>query len=360
MRKVFNFSAGPAVLPQEVLREAADEMLDYQGCGMSVMELSHRGKEFGEILENAEKLLRDLLKIPKNYHVLFLQGGATLQFAMVPMNLFGKTGRAHYFHTGLWSKKAIFEAKKFGEVLISASSEDKNFTYLPTVKAQDLQPDGDYIFMVTNNTIYGTCFKNIPDTGNIPLVGDMSSNILSEPIDVQKFGIIFAGAQKNIGPAGLTIVIIREDLVERTEKKIPTYLDYKTHVKNKSLYNTPPCYTVYLAKLVFEWIKEQGGLDAMGRRNHDKAGLLYDYLDASTLFKSPVVKHDRSIMNVTFVTGQPQLDDIFIREAEGAGLKNLKGHRAVGGMRASIYNAMPKEGVETLIRFMETFEKTHT
>ena len=244
--------------------------------------------------------------------------------------------------------------------MILASSEDKNFTYLPTVKAQDLQPDGDYVFMVTNNTIYGTCFKNIPDTGNIPLVGDMSSNILSEPVDVQKFGIIFAGAQKNIGPAGLTIVIIREDLVERSEKKIPTYLDYKTHVKNKSLYNTPPCYTIYLAKLVFEWIKEQGGLDAMGRRNHDKAGLLYDYLDASTLFKSPVVKHDRSIMNVTFVTGQPQLDDIFIRESEEAGLKNLKGHRAVGGMRASIYNAMPKEGVETLIRFMETFEKTHT
>lgn len=357
MARVYNFSAGPAALPEEVLTKAANEMLDYKGSGMSVMELSHRGKEFTEIIEAAERNLRALMMIPDNYKVLFLQGGASLQFAMVPLNLMRTHKKADYVHTGQWSKKAIAEAKKYGQVTIIASSEDRNFTYIPELSPAAFSKDADYFYIVTNNTIYGTVYREIPQTGDIPLVADMSSNILSEPIDVSRFGLIFAGAQKNIGPAGVTIVIVREDLVGHAATNTPTLLDYKTHVDNASLYNTPPCYSIYIAGLVFEWIKEKGGVSAIAKINHQKAKLLYDYLDSSKLFKSPVQKENRSIMNVPFVTGKAELDAQFIAEASQRGLKTLKGHRTVGGMRASIYNAMPIEGVKTLVEFMREFEK---
>ena len=357
MARVYNFSAGPAVLPETVLKKAADEMLDYKGCGMSVMEVSHREKVFEGIIAKAEVDLREIMGIPSNYKVLFLQGGASLQFAMVPMNLMVKNKKADYVHTGMWSKKAIAEAKKFGTVNIVASSEKDKFTYIPKLDPATFSKEADYFYIVTNNTICGTTYKNIPETGYIPLIADMSSNILSEPVDVSKFGLIFAGAQKNIGPAGLTIVIIREDLAGKAPATVPTLLDYKTHIEEKSLYNTPPCYSIYIAGLVFEWIKEKGGLKEMQKINQEKAKILYDYLDQSKIFKSPVQKESRSIMNVPFVSGNEELDKKFLEGASQRGLKSLKGHRSVGGMRASIYNAMPADGIKTLVRFMEEFEK---
>ena len=357
MARVYNFSAGPAVLPEEVLKKAAEEMLDYKGCGMSVMELSHRGKEFTQIIEKAQANVREIMEIPENYKVLFLQGGASMQFAMIPLNLMNRNKKADYAHTGQWSKKAITEAKKYGEINIIASSEEGNFTYIPKLDPAAFSKNADYFYIVTNNTIYGTTYRDIPDTGNIPLVADMSSNILSEPIDVSKFGVIFAGAQKNMGPAGVTMVIIREDLVGKAADNVPTLLNYKTHVDGKSLYNTPPCYSIYMAGLVFEWIKEKGGLDSIKKLNYEKAQFLYDYLDQASLFSSPVQKESRSMMNVPFVTGNKEIDAKFIEEASSYGLKTLKGHRTVGGMRASIYNAMPLDAVKTLVQFMEEFEK---
>ncbi len=356
MARVYNFSAGPAVLPEEVLKKAASEMLDYKGSGMSVMEMSHRGKEFKGIIEKAEADLREILAIPANYKVLFLQGGASLQFAMIPMNLMVKNKKADYAHTGQWSKKAIAEAKKFGQVNIVASSEDKNFTYIPKLAPEKFSPDADYIYIVTNNTIEGTAYGQIPDTKGVPLVADMSSNILSEPVEVSKFGLIFAGAQKNIGPAGVTVVIIRQDLIGRAPANLSAMLDYKTHAEEGSLYNTPPCYAIYIAGLVFEWIKQKGGLKIIAENNRKKAKILYDYLDGSKLFKSPVNKADRSLMNVPFITGSEDLDNKFTEQASKKGLKTLKGHRSVGGMRASIYNAMPIEGVQSLVNFMREFE----
>lgn len=360
MARVYNFSAGPAVLPEEVLKKAAKEMLDFKGCGMSVMEVSHRGKEFKGIIETAEAHLREIMKIPHNYNVLFLQGGASLQFAMVPLNLMTKNKKADYVHTGLWTKKAIAEAKKYGKVTIVASSENDHFTCIPKLDPSAFSKDADYFYIVTNNTIYGTVYKEIPGTGDVPLVADMSSNILSEPVDVSKFGVIFAGAQKNIGPAGLTIVIIRQDLVGGAADTVPTLLKYQTYVENGSLYNTPPSYSIYIAGLVFEWIKEQGGLEALKKINQEKAKILYDYLDASDLFSSPVQKENRSLMNVPFVTGNEELDAKFIKEAAQRGLKTLKGHRTVGGMRASMYNAMPIDGVKALVQCMEEFKKKNT
>ncbi len=360
MARVYNFSAGPAVLPEEVLKKAADEMLDYKGCGMSVMELSHRGKEFKQIFETTEATLREIMNIPENYKVLFLQGGASLQFAMVPLNLMGKNKKADYVHTGQWTKKAIKEAKKYLEVNVVASSEEDNFTYIPRLEASAFSKDADYFYIVTNNTIYGTAFKEIPETEGVPLVADMSSNILSEPVDVSKFGLIFAGAQKNIGPAGVTLVIVREDLVKGVVDDVPTLLDYKIHVEAGSMYNTPPCYSIYMAGLVFEWIKQKGGLAVMQKQNQEKAQLLYDFLDSSKLFNSPVQKASRSLMNIPFVTGDQELDAKFIKQAAEKGLKTLKGHRTVGGMRASIYNAMPVEGVKALVAFMREFEEQNS
>ncbi|MDZ7722465.1 MAG: 3-phosphoserine/phosphohydroxythreonine transaminase [candidate division KSB1 bacterium] len=359
MTRVYNFSAGPATLPESVLKKAADEMLDYNGTGMSVMEMSHRSKAFDDIIKSAEAVLRELLNIPDNYHVLFLQGGASTQFAMVPMNIMTKNGKADYVHTGAWSKKAIPEAERFGTVNIIASSEDKNYTYIPELNPASFTKDADYFYIVTNNTIYGTRYTQIPDTGNVPIVADMSSNILSEEIDVNKFGIIFAGAQKNIGPAGVTIIIIRDDLVGNAPDTLPTMLNYKTHVSKDSLFNTPPCYNIYIAKLVFDWLKNNGGIKAMQAQNEEKAALLYDYLDQSDFFKGTAEKKDRSLMNVPFVSPDADLDKQFIAEAEEQGLKTLKGHRSVGGMRASIYNAMPVDGVKKLVGFMKNFEQTH-
>ena len=357
MTRIYNFSAGPATLPQEVLKKAASEMLDYKGCGMSVMELSHRGKEFKGIIEDAEANLREIMNIPGNYKVLFLQGGAALQFATVPMNLMTKNKKADYVNTGQWTKKAIAEAKKFGCVNVVASSAEDNFTCIPKLDPATFSKDADYFYIVTNNTIYGTVYPQIPDTGEVPLVADMSSNILSEPIDVKKFGIIFAGAQKNIGPAGVTIVIIREDLLGHPVENIPTLLNYQVQAENGSMANTPPCYAIYIAGLVFQWIKEKGGLAAMQKFNQEKAKILYDYLDSSKLFSSPIQKESRSLMNIPFVTGNEEIDAKFISEATKKGLKTLKGHRTVGGMRASIYNAMPLEGVKALVAFMQEFEK---
>jgi len=326
---------------------------------MGVMEMSHRGKEFKGIIETAEANLREIMNIPDNYKVLFLQGGASLQFAMVALNLMTKNKKADYVHTGQWTKKAIAEAKKFGEVNVVASSEKDNYTYIPELDPATFSPDADYFYIATNNTIYGTKYADIPDTGNVPLIADMSSNILSEPIDVTKFGVIFAGAQKNIGPSGVTIVIIREDLIGGASEDIPTLLDYKTHADAGSMYNTPPCYGIYIAGLGFKWIKSNGGLEVMKEKNVKKAQLLYDYIDSSELFSGPVKKENRSLMNIPFVTGKDELDAKFIEEAAKRGLKSLKGHRTVGGMRASIYNAMPLSGVEELVAFMQEFEKNN-
>ncbi|MFP4014503.1 MAG: 3-phosphoserine/phosphohydroxythreonine transaminase [Chitinispirillaceae bacterium] len=357
MARVYNFSAGPSMLPEEVLKRAAEEMLDYQGTGMSVMEMSHRSSAFMNIINDAEKLLRELMNIPENYKVLFLQGGASTQFAMVALNLLGKDGKADYVNTGAWSKKAIKEAKRYGEVRVVASSEDKNFNYIPALTKDSFDQTASYAHITTNNTIFGTRFVDIPDTGNVPLVADMSSNILSEELDVTRFGLIYAGAQKNIGPAGVTVVIIREDLIGRELDITPTMLTYKTHVENGSMFNTPPCYPIYIAKLVFDWLKEKGGVKAVQKVNEEKAALLYEFLDNSELFKGTVVPECRSLMNVPFVLPTDELNAAFIKEATAAGFVNLKGHRSVGGMRASIYNAMPVEGVKALIDFMKQFEQ---
>ena len=357
MSRVYNFSAGPAVLPEEVLKEAAEEMLDYNGSGMSVMEMSHRSKVFDEIIQTAEADLRDLLKIPDNYKVLFLQGGASQQFAMIPMNLM-KNRVADYIVTGQWAKKAWQEAQKYGTANKIASSEDKTFSYIPDCSDLPISPDADYVYICENNTIYGTKYKTLPNTQGKILVSDVSSCFLSEPMDIEKYGIVYGGVQKNVGPAGLVIAIIREDLItEDVLPGTPTMLTYKTHADANSLYNTPNCYGIYICGKVFKWLKKQGGLEAMKERNEKKAKVLYDYLDSSKLFKGTVEPASRSLMNVPFVTGDKELDAKFVKEAEAAGLVNLKGHRTVGGMRASIYNAMPIEGVEALVEFMKKFEK---
>lgn len=356
MARVYNFAAGPATLPEAVLRKAAGELVEYGGAGMSVMEMSHRSKEYEAIIQGAEALLREIMAIPSNYKVLFLQGGASLQFSMVPLNMFRRSRKADFVHTGEWTKKAMPESKRYGAVNILASSEDKKFSYIPKLDKSKFDPDADFFYICSNNTIEGTRYTQFPDTGKVPLVADMSSNILSEVMDVSKFGIIFAGAQKNIGPAGLTVVIVREDLVGQAMDITPTMLNYATHVKDGSMFNTPPTYAVYMAKLVFEWVKEQGGVQGLEKMNREKAGLLYDFLDGSSLFKATVAQDDRSLMNVPFVTGNEETDAKFIKEAAKEGLVTLKGHRSVGGMRASIYNAMPVEGVKKLVEFMKGFE----
>ncbi|WP_418914627.1 3-phosphoserine/phosphohydroxythreonine transaminase [Adlercreutzia sp.] len=359
MGRVYNFSAGPAVLPEDVLRQAAAEMLDYDGTGMSVMEMSHRSKPFAQIIETAEADLRELLQIPENYQVLFLQGGATQQFAAIPMNLM-QNKVADYIVSGSWSKKAFKEAKLYGDARCVASSEDENFSYVPDVDAIQFSPDADYVYICQNETIYGTRYPKLPDTGDIPLVTDVSSMFLSEPMDVSKFGIVYGGVQKNIGPAGVTIVIVRDDLVrEDVLPFTPSIMRYTTQVKAKSLSNTPPAYGIYVCGLVFKWLKAQGGLTAMKARNEEKAAILYDYLDQSALFKATARTEDRSIMNVPFVTGSDELDALFVAEAKSHGIESIKGHRSVGGMRASIYNAMPKDGVEALVAYMAEFEKAH-
>ena len=358
--RVYNFSAGPAVLPIEVLEAARDEMLNYQNSGMSVMEMSHRSKIYDNIIKTAEKDLRELLNIPENYKVLFLQGGAHLQFSMVPINLL-KNGVADYIVTGQWAKKAYNEAQKYGKINKIATSEDKNFSYIPDCSDLAISPDADYVYICENNTIYGTKFKNLPNTKGKTLVSDMSSCFLSEPVDMTKYGLIYAGVQKNVGPAGVQIVIIREDLIrDDLPSWCPTMLKYKTHSDNDSLYNTPPAYGIYICGLVFKWLKKIGGLKKMQEINEKKAKILYDFLDNSKLFKGTVESNSRSLMNVPFITGSDDLDKKFIEEAAKAGLVQLKGHRTVGGMRASIYNAMPIEGVEKLVDFMMTFEKNNS
>ena len=357
MSRVYNFAAGPAVLPEEVLKEAADEMLDYNGTGMSVMEMSHRSKDFEVIIQDAERNLRELMNIPNNYKVLCLQGGASMQFAMVPMNLM-KNRVADYIITGQWAKKAATEAEKFGKVNVLATSADKTFSYIPDMSKIKVSNDADYVYICHNNTIYGTTYHTLPDTKEKILVADMSSDILSQPIDVTQYGLIFAGVQKNIGPAGTVIVIIREDLItDDVLNGTPTMLKYKIHSDNNSLYNTPPAYGIYICGKVFKHLKKLGGLEVMKVRNEEKAKILYDYLDSSKLFKGTVVKEDRSLMNVPFITGNKELDDKFIKEAKKVGIENIRGHRTVGGMRESIYNAMPIEGVKYLVEFMKKFEE---
>ena len=357
MGRVYNFSAGPAVLPEEVLKEAAEEMLDYKGTGMSVMEMSHRSKAYDTIIKEAEQDLRDLMGIPDNYKVIFRQGGANLQFAEVPMNLM-YNGKAAYIITGQWAKKAAAEAEKYGEVVRVASSADKTFSYIPDCSDLDIPEDADYVYICENNTIYGTKFKTLPNTKGKTLVADVSSCFLSEPIDVSKYGVVYGGVQKNIGPAGVQIVIVREDLLkdEPAVKNTPTMMNWKIQADNDSLYNTPPCYGIYICGKVFKWIKKLGGLEGMKVHNEKKAKILYDFLDSSKMFKGTVRPEDRSLMNVPFVTGDEELDKKFVAEAKAAGFENLKGHRTVGGMRASIYNAMPIEGVEKLVAFMKKFE----
>ncbi len=357
MSRVYNFSAGPAVLPEEVLKEVADEMMDYRGCGMSVMEMSHRSKMFDDIIHEAEKDLRDLMHIPDNYKVLFLQGGASQQFAMIPMNLM-KNKVADYIVTGQWAKKAWQEAQKYGKANKIASSEDKTFSYIPDCSDLPISEDADYVYICENNTIYGTKYKELPNTKGKILVSDISSCFLSEPIDVTKYGLVYGGVQKNIGPAGMVIAIIREDLItEDVLPGTPTMLTYKTHADAESLYNTPNCFCIYVCGKVFKWLKKMGGLEAMKERNEKKAAILYDFLDQSEMFHGTVEKKDRSLMNVPFVTGDKELDAKFVKESQKAGFENLKGHRTVGGMRASIYNAMPMEGVEALVAFMKKFEE---
>ena len=356
MARVYNFSAGPAVLPEPVLKKAASELVDYKDAGMSVMEMSHRSKEFDDIILGTEALLRDLMNIPARYKVLFLQGGASSQFSMIPLNLFKSSKKVDMVHTGTWTKKAMDEIKRYGTFNLVASSEDKNFTYIPKLDKSKFSKDAEYFYICSNNTIEGTRYTTYPDTGAVPLVSDMSSHILSEVVDVSKFGIIFAGAQKNIGPAGLTIVIIREDLVGHAMDITPVMFNYKTHVENKSLYNTPPTYGIYMAKLVFEWLKDLGGVPGMQKINEEKAKILYDYSDNSAMFKSPIAREDRSIMNVPFTATTKDLEAKFVKDAKASGLVQLEGHRSVGGMRASIYNAMPIEGVKKLIDFMKKFE----
>ena len=358
MARVYNFSAGPSMLPESVLKIAAAEMLDYKGTGESVMEMSHRSKEYGAIITEAEALLREIMNIPDNYKVLFLQGGASTQFAAIPLNFMNGTGKADYVVTGQWAKKAAQEAARYGEVNIVASSADKTFSYIPKLDKSTFTPDADYFYICMNNTIYGTVYHELPDTGDVPLIADISSCFLSEPLDVTKFGMLYGGAQKNVAPAGVTICIIREDLLGKARDICPTMLNYQIHADNGSMYNTPPCYTIYIMKLVLEWIKnEVGGLAKMKELNEKKAKILYDFLDSSEMFKGTVVPEDRSLMNVPFVTGDADLDAKFVAAAKEAGFINIKGHRTVGGMRASIYNAMPIEGVEKLVAFMKKFEE---
>ncbi|MGL1892947.1 MAG: 3-phosphoserine/phosphohydroxythreonine transaminase [Spirochaetaceae bacterium] len=358
MKRVFNFSAGPAMLPQEVLQEAASEMLDYQGSGMSVMEMSHRSKEFVAIYDNAEKLVREVMDVPDNYKVLFLQGGASTQFAMLPMNLMNKTGKVDVINTGAWTKKAVTEIKLVGEANVIASSEDATFSYIP--KDLKFSDDADYVYLASNNTIYGTRFVELPNTGDTPIIADMSSNIMSEPINVSDYGVIFAGAQKNLGPAGVTLVIIRDDLIGKHIEGTPTMMQYKTHADAASMFNTPPTYGIYILGKVLGWIKSKGGLDGIYKNNLTKANLLYNYLDNSKMFSGTAKVEDRSLMNIPFVTGNDELDAKFIKEAASQDLMTLKGHRSVGGMRASIYNAMPLEGVEKLVKVMADFEKANS
>lgn len=359
MSRVYNFSAGPAVLPEEVLKEAAEEMLDYRGCGMSVMEMSHRSGIYEQIITEAEQDLRDLLKIPAEYKVLFLQGGASTQFAMIPMNLM-KNRAADFIVTGQWAKKAYQEAQKYGRANKIASSEDQTFSYIPDCSDLPVSPDADYVYICENNTIYGTKYKKLPDTKGKLLVADVSSCFLSEPADVTKYGLMYGGVQKNVGPAGVTIVIVREDLVTgEVLPGTPTMLNYRVHADAGSLYNTPPAYGIYICGKVFKWLKNMGGLEEMKKRNEKKAAVLYDYLDTSRLFRGTVRREDRSLMNVPFITGDADLDMKFVKEAKAAGFENLKGHRTVGGMRASIYNAMPMEGVEKLAAFMRAFEEAN-
>ena len=357
MARVYNFSAGPSMLPEEVLRTAAEEMMEYGNSGQSVMEMSHRSKEYQAIFDETEANLREIMNIPDNYEVLFLQGGTSTQFAMVPLNLMTKNGKADYIITGQWANKAYKEAARYGAAREVASSKDKTFSYIPKTTAADFDPEADYVHICMNNTIYGTKYHTLPDTGDVPLVADISSCILSEPIDVTKFGMLYAGAQKNVAPAGVTIVIIRKDLIGNAMDITPTMLNYATHSENGSMFNTPPCYAIYIAGLTFKWIKKMGGLEKMKEINEKKAKILYDFLDNSKLFKGTVVPEDRSLMNVPFVTGDEELDAKFVAEAKKAGFVNIKGHRSVGGMRASIYNAMPVEGVEKLVEFMKKFEE---
>ena len=357
MARVYNFSAGPSTLPESVLEQAAAEMLDYQGCGQSVMEMSHRSKVFDKIIKDAESLMRELYKIPDNYKVLFLQGGASAQFSAIPLNFMNKSGKADYIITGQWAKKAFQEAQKYGDVKAVASSADKTFSYIPKTKPEDFRDDADYVYICMNNTIYGTVYKELPPVGDKVLIADVSSCALSEPLDISKFGVVYFGAQKNVAPAGLVVCIIREDLLGGARDITPVMMNYKVQADADSLYNTPPCWTIYICKLVLEWIKGLGGLDAMKERNEKKAAVLYNFLDSSEMFKGTVVPEDRSLMNVPFVTGNEELDAKFVKEATEAGFVNIKGHRTVGGMRASIYNAMPIEGVEKLVEFMKKFEE---
>ncbi len=359
MGRVYNFSAGPSMLPEEVLKKAAAEMLDYQGSGQSVMEMSHRSKVFESIIKEAESLLRELMNIPDNYKVLFLQGGASTQFAAIPLNFMNGSGKADFIITGQWAKKAFAEAQKYGDCKAVASSADKTFTYIPKTTKGDFREDADYVYICLNNTIYGTIYHELPDTGDIPLIADISSCFLSEPLDISKFAMVYGGAQKNVAPAGLTIAIIREDMLGKARDICPSMLNYQIHADNNSLYNTPPCYTIYICKLVLDWLKSLGGLDSVRERNIKKAEILYNFLDNSKMFKGTVVKEDRSLMNVPFVTGDEELDAKFVKAATEAGFVNIKGHRTVGGMRASIYNAMPLEGVEKLVEFMADFEKNN-
>ncbi len=357
MSRVYNFSAGPSMLPEPVLQKAAAEMMDYQGSGQSVMEMSHRSKVFDAIYQETQALWREVMNIPDNYKVLFMQGGASTQFAAVPMNLMTKSGKADYVLSGQFSTKAYKEAARYGDCKVVGSSKEDNFSHIPLLDPKEFRPDADYFHICLNNTIYGTVWKELPDTGNVPLVADISSCILSKPIDVSKFGLLYAGAQKNVAPAGVTIVIVREDLLGEPMEGTPTMFNYKVMSENDSMYNTPPCWPIYISKLVLEWIKNDiGGLEKMEERNVRKAQLLYDFLDQSTLFKGCADKDSRSIMNVTFVTGDKDLDAKFVKESEAAGFVNLKGHRSVGGMRASIYNAMPEEGIVKLVEFMKKFE----
>lgn len=360
MARVYNFSAGPSMLPLEALQKAQADLLDYQGSGQSVMEMSHRSKVFDDIIKDAEKLFRELMNIPDNYKVLFLQGGASAQFAAIPLNFMNKNNKADYILTGVWAKKAFAEAKKYGKARAIASSEDKTFSYIPKVNKEDIDPEADYVYICMNNTIYGTKYNYIPDTGDVPLIADVSSCFLSEPLDVTKFAMVYGGAQKNIAPAGLVVAIIREDMLGNAMDITPTMLDYKIQADADSLYNTPPCWTIYMCKLVLEWIKDMGGLEGVKANNLKKAGLIYDFLEESKMFSSTVAKEDRSLMNIPFVTGNADLDAKFVKEATAAGFINLKGHRTVGGMRASVYNAMPLEGVEKLVEFMKEFEKANS
>ena len=359
MARVYNFSAGPSMLPESVLNRAADEMLDYEGTGESVMEMSHRSKEYDAIIKGAESLLRELMNIPDNYKVLFLQGGASTQFAAIPLNFMNGSGKADYVVSGQWSNKAMKEAQKYGDVKVVASSKEQNFSCVPDVPKSELRPDADYVYICMNETVHGNIMRELPDCGNVPLIADISSCFLSEPLDVTKFGMLYGGAQKNVAPAGLTICIIREDLLGNARDITPSMLDYALMAENDSLYNTPPCYNIYICKLVLEWIKKLGGLDAMKLRNEAKAKVLYDFLDQSKMFHGTVVPKDRSLMNVPFVTDSEELNAEFVKACTENGFINIKGHRSVGGMRASIYNAMPIEGVEALVNFMKQFEEEH-